>query len=1007
MKQISIKLLFRSQPLAVVLASAVLSATATAQSEAEEKEVFDLSPFVVSGTDTGYYATETLSGTNLKTNIRTLANPITVLTGEMMEDVGATSYKDVVSFLPSTNSYDGDNADPQGEQARRGTPYVSRGFRVTQMTQNFLASNVRQDNYNTERLTQSRGPNSLLFGLGSVGGAIDITPVRGMFGKDFAKVNLVMDEWGRKRGKLDINKELVDDRIALRLTGLYEKKETFRDLEYSRRNSVYADLTMKPFAKTTLRINAETGDIEENFPRLFLTKDWITPWTSSTLSPLEKANTTDLDLITGGPAGLRNTASNVISGVQRRHPTTNYLVWIANDPSLGVTNWRFKGYGSQPVINGNFENNLSLTNPQLTDSVYYPLETVISGPTDLVAMDYDKYSLTVEQEIFSDTFAQLILATEDFKNDDFRAVRREDWNINIDTNYYLPTQRASDNPNPEQALNPYFGVPYIESNPFKLERSTELDQIRLNVSHSIDLSGVTLPGGLDLGTFQLVGSYYRMENKNRLTQQDEMTLDSLLNNGSLNNLQGRIWRRWYISTDAPTYPNIPWEPLSQAGDSSIGGNIVPAVRTAFVNRLPPIFDIETTESLFGIAQWRLFRDRLSLTAGYREDSYESESMSFQRDPVTLLYEEYETGTFDRFSESEVDNYNMGVVVQPHRNFDVFLNKSTNNVNASVSRYDVFGNFLPPEEGDGIDYGIRTFLADDKIVVKLNYYENTQKNVISNPLRDGGDAGIEMARLNGRIERLLNSLAAGGRSDLTEGAIRYGDYPGNQLWTDIEDIESKGYELEITANLTNSWKLLFNMSKQESALNATYKTFDAWYARYVEPIKNNAEVLALPDPRFSDYTVERIIQDIDRKVLFHTSQVGGQLVRSSRWAWNLISTYRLSGEGWWDKLQLGVAARWREAPAIGYPEDSEGNFDTDNPFKGDDDLTADIWFQRPIRLGEGPGAHVLHVTLRVRNAFDDGPFLSRTGVDDGSGNVIIVQRTFKEPRTFQLELSMNF
>jgi hypothetical protein len=978
-----------------------------AQESAETaEEVIELSPFEVSGSQTGYYATETLSGTNLKTDMRSLANPITVVTQELMEDIGATSYKDVVDFLPSTKSYDGDTADPNAEEARRGTPYVSRGFRVGQLTQSFLATNVRQDNFNTERLTQSRGPNSLLFGLGSVGGAIDITPIRGTFGSDFSKVVISLNEYGRRRGVLDYNKELIDDKLALRLAGLYDKTETFRDLEFSRRESIYADLSYKPFKRTTIRFNIEDGSIEENFPRLFLTKDWITPWVNSTLPLNQKSNLTDLDLVVKGPANTRNALSNIVDGVQRRHVTTNYLVWIANDPSLGVQNWKFKGYGSQPLINGQYENNLSLLNPQLTDSIYYPLETVIAGPTDRVKMDYTRYSVTLEQQLFKDTYFQAIAAHEDFTYDDFRAVRREDWNINIDTNYYLPTQRASDNPDPNQPLNPYFGVPYIESNPFLLARTTELDQFRLNLSHRIDLSDVDV-FGLNLGEIQMVGSYYRLESDYRLTQKDEMTLVSVLPNGSLDNLQGRIWRRWYMSTEAPTYPNIPWEPLVQSADPSFGGNIVRDVQSAFVNRLPPILNLETTESQFGIVQWRLLQDRLSLTGGYREDEYSSDSMTFQRDPVTRLYEEYDTGVIDRFSNSTVDNYNVGAVVRPFRDIDFYYNKSTNNVNASVNNYDVFGEFLPPQEGEGFDYGFRTFFFEDSIVVKVNYYENTQKNVISNPLRDGGDAGVEMARENGRVERLLNSLAAGGRSDLTEGAIRYGDYAGNQLWTDIEDIQSTGYELEVTANLTKEWRLMFNMSKQESALNATYKTFTKWYDLYVEPIKNDASVLSLPDPRFGDYTVERIIADMDRKVQFHESQVGGQLVRSSRWAWNLVTSYRFSEGGWWKSLQVGTAMRWREAPAIGYPENPDGSFNTRNPFMGEADFTTDIWFQRPIPLGKGPKARIMHVTLRVTNAFDEGPFISRTGVDDGTGKVVILQRTFKEPRTFEIEATMKF
>jgi hypothetical protein len=147
--------------------------------------------------------------------------------------------------------------------------------------------------------------------------------------------------------------------------------------------------------------------------------------------------------------------------------------------------------------------------------------------------------------------------------------------------------------------------------------------------------------------------------------------------------------------------------------------------------------------------------------------------------------------------------------------------------------------------------------------------------------------------------------------------------------------------------------------------------------------------------------------MDRKIQFHQSQVGGQLVRSSRWAWNLITSYRFSEGGWWKSLQVGTAMRWREAPAIGYPENADGSFDTRNPFTGDNDFTTDIWFQRPIRLGKGPNALILHTTLRVTNVFDDGPYISRTGVDDGTGNLLIVQRTFKQPRTFELEVTVKF
>ncbi len=43
---------------------------------------------------------------------------------------------------------------------------------------------MKSNNFNTEMITQSRGPNSLLFGLGSVGGALDATNKTGKFNSD-------------------------------------------------------------------------------------------------------------------------------------------------------------------------------------------------------------------------------------------------------------------------------------------------------------------------------------------------------------------------------------------------------------------------------------------------------------------------------------------------------------------------------------------------------------------------------------------------------------------------------------------------------------------------------------------------------------------------------------------------------------------------------------------------------------------------------------------------------
>jgi outer membrane receptor for ferric coprogen and ferric-rhodotorulic acid len=85
---------------ATALAQSVAPSATSAASAAEDAAVI-LNPFVVStDANKGYYASETLSGTQLKSQVRDLANPITILTEEFMRDIGAVNYEEALEFLP-------------------------------------------------------------------------------------------------------------------------------------------------------------------------------------------------------------------------------------------------------------------------------------------------------------------------------------------------------------------------------------------------------------------------------------------------------------------------------------------------------------------------------------------------------------------------------------------------------------------------------------------------------------------------------------------------------------------------------------------------------------------------------------------------------------------------------------------------------------------------------------------------------------------------------------------
>ncbi|MDI1320857.1 MAG: TonB-dependent receptor plug domain-containing protein, partial [bacterium] len=320
----------------------ILSLPALAQTTPAQTapETIVLNPFVVTPESTsGYYASETLSGTQLRSQVRDLANPITILTEEFMKDIGAVNYEEALEFLPSTQGFKTDSSDQEGNGSRNSTAYMVRGFRSNTLTNNFFTSRIKVDSYNTETVTQSRGPNSLLFGLGSVGGGLDATNKVGRFNANSYGLEVRFDSEGTRRASVDINQVLIPKKLAVRFAGLSTDQRTPRDLQYSRRNSAYLNLTIQPFKGATINVNAETGRIDESLPRPYIAYDSVSAWLNSPLTPLQKANTIDNLLNTSTSATVRNAARNIITGVTQGFSTANYLVYIMNDPQLGVQNW--------------------------------------------------------------------------------------------------------------------------------------------------------------------------------------------------------------------------------------------------------------------------------------------------------------------------------------------------------------------------------------------------------------------------------------------------------------------------------------------------------------------------------------------------------------------------------------------------------------------------------------------------------------------------------------------
>jgi hypothetical protein len=1003
----------------LALALALIAGTALAQSvpppapaapPVAEDTTIVLNPFIVSTeANKGYYASETLSGTQLKSQVRDLANPITILTEEFMRDIGAVNYEEALEFLPSTREYKGDSSDTEAVTSRTGAPYMVRGFRSTSLTNNFFTSRIKVDNFNTETLTQSRGPNSLLFGLGSVGGALDATNKMGRFNANSYGLEMRFDSEGSKRATVDLNQIVVPNRVALRFAGLTTDQRTPRELQYMRRNSAYLNLTLQPFKGATVNFSAETGRIDELTPRPYLAYDSVSAWLNDPRTPLQKANTIDRLLVASGTTAARNAARNLITGVSQGFNTSNYLVFVQNAPELGVLNWNWKSKGSEAYVNGLNQNQTSLSKSSVVPGVNFPLDTIVTGPADHYDTTYDKYSASWQQRVLEKTYFEIAGAYEKSKNEDWQPIQRGDYEVFIDNNYYLPTQLAANNPDPTRPLNPYFGVPYLESVATLQHRDSKTKQYRATLTHQFDLRRLEPLKGFDFGRLTAVGFHYHRSEDSFFEQPEEMTTTSLLPTGVIGDTQNQVHRRYYLLPGQPvTFPALaPSQArVNQAANPSIPGNIVPAVTSAFVRRLANSYAPETTKSYAAIGQWEMFSRRLILTGGIRRDEISSRRFDFTQDPVTRLFGGKGEGSFSPAVKSSVTNTNYGAVLRVTKWLDVHANTSTNTVAAGGSNYTIFAQPVPNQEGKGYDLGLRGFFLDDRVILKVNYFNNELVNRISNPLRDSA-VGVELARQNAYVERYLEGMVLNGFGDRVAGAVRFADYPGNGLWTDVESDLTEGYELEATLNPTKQLRLLFNVSFNDSKLNSTYAFFRPWYERYAKPYRSDASITSLiANPVFNaTRTIGDYIAGFERRLNYHEAQVGGARIRGNKWLVNLVGSYAID-QGPLKGVRLGGSARWREAPVIGYPEVA-GTFDVKNAFSGKDSLVTDAFVSYAWRQKLRDRNTNWTVSLRVRNLLNDADPFPNSAVDNGRGQAHILQRIYVPPRTYELTAGLKF
>lgn len=284
---------FMKKLLGIVVATGAAASSPAQEGLEDDPEVFTLSPFEVTAEENvGYTAASTLAGNRLSTDLKDVGSAISVVTKEFLEDVGATDNTSLLQYTVGTEvggergsfAGTGNSAQLNEDTITPSQNTRVRGLSAADNTRDFFRTAIPWDGYNIQRVDLQRGPNSILFGQGSPSGIINAGLAGADFGGDSNAIEVRFGSHGTLRGALDLNREILEDELSIRVDALYQDKKYQQDPAFSKDSRVYTAIRYEPKflqgngGRMTIKANYEKGSIDSNNPRYLPPVDTITPW---------------------------------------------------------------------------------------------------------------------------------------------------------------------------------------------------------------------------------------------------------------------------------------------------------------------------------------------------------------------------------------------------------------------------------------------------------------------------------------------------------------------------------------------------------------------------------------------------------------------------------------------------------------------------------------------------------------------------------------------------------
>ncbi len=844
-----------------------------------DNEIVELTPFVIeASSEVGWVATESLAGSRMKTQIKDLAQPLEVMTTDFMNDMGINNFEQALIY--STN-IEGRNELTQGDglgmgvfQPRNNTRI--RGLITATTSRNFFASQMPTDNYNLDRITIARGPNAILFGLGSPSGIVDVSLQRANLQKQTTRLEAQVNSESGRRSSINFSQPLIKNKLAIRVAATSSEEVTNSKPNLDRQDRYYGVITAKPFTNTTLSLHAEKVSRMSNRAPRILQRDAWSIWETASSVP-GSLYTSDRPLFdnrtTGAvnPGNTLNATNTTLTNVNTNNPiflrSGNYPVMLFGAGALdgAYQNWNNAVEVREPqqqLPNGlntsyNFTpfNVLDRINFNNTPERIMPYDVNIYGTARKQKLTGDLYNLFFEQKIADNLFFEFAYNKEklDEKTADSGFVGNN--TIFVDANQYLP---GTSTPNPNA------GRYYVQGRANGSQFWEAREDWRATLSYEFDFGRKYSSGFAHwLGKHRLAGmasnsDYSRKGHQLQrgIINQNIAITGSTLPTGSVGIVDSgnattpgatgtRFWAtnaqrdfvtRFYLggpdgNSAKPVFGDVfKTFNFTDANGNPFGAYLFDSpytnadgkhlVRTG--SGPEGTFTRDDTQMLAW--QGYFLKDRLILLYGYRKDKAKSKTIAPEYQSAGRDY----SGLYISAADAEYGQWGInqnGITRTLGAVYNITdwaaLNFSKSDAfQPNIGKYSPYGYEYPGATGKGQDMGLSFGFFNRKLIMRLSRYTNTAHpsragNNLQDPYRDQLWNIEENLRL---LDPTIPTIGVGSGGYRDKGRANY--------WI-MSDSEAKGYELEISYLPTPNWSFILNAAKNEAVDTAIGTDWLAW------------------------------------------------------------------------------------------------------------------------------------------------------------------------------------